>query len=133
MRRALPILVACLAAAGCDPSNLGAGPSFREVDAAAARGLLAEPGVRLLQVRDEAHASRALPDAAVVSPEDPLPAFLAGAEGTLIVVAGDRGLALRYAARLARAGYARVAVVDGGLDAWNEAARREAAADAAGG
>lgn len=117
------VLGAASAAAGCDLRETGGAalaalgwPSFREIEAQQAVGAV-KGGALLLQADGEEGPARRAPGARGVAPDEPL----GDAAGTrrIVVVAEEPELGLRLAARLARAGATRVALVPGGLPAWN--------------
>jgi hypothetical protein len=83
-----------------------------------------------VQGRRRGEDGRRLRDALVVAP-DSLPELPPEA-GWVVVVADDPAEGYRLAARLARAGRARVGVVAGGVAAWEDA-RRAALPDASAG
>jgi hypothetical protein len=117
-------LGAASAAAGCDLRETasvalaGAGrPSFREVEAPQARAAV-RGGALLLQARGAEPPARRAAGARLVEAGAPLDE--AELAHRIVVLAEEPELGLRLGAQLARAGAARVAVVAGGLPAWNE-------------
>ena len=122
----LALALGAVAAAGCDVGSalavLGR-PSFREIDPRRARNLVEEDGALLLQARGEGHPAQRLRGARMVAPGDPLADDAAGRR--IVIVAEDPGFGFRLGARLARAGNTGVAVVPGGLPAWDDENREE--------
>jgi hypothetical protein len=115
-------LGAAAAASGCDLRARSAQalgrlgfPSFREVDPQQAREAV-RGGALLLQARGEEPPARSAAGARLVAPDQPLDEAAAGHK--IVVVAEQPELGLRLGARLARAGASDVAVVPGGLPAW---------------
>jgi len=106
---ALPI--AAVAGCGAEPA------SFREVNALQARELAARAGAQVIQV-GRGPVDLALPEGARVVepgwewPQEPGP-------GPVVIVGAAPEAGYRLAGRMARAGIQGVAVVAGGLDAWN--------------
>jgi hypothetical protein len=116
---------------GCDAQDVAGRvlaacgrPSFREVDAARAQRWRSDGDLLLLQARGEEPPARRVPGAALVAAADGAPAEAAPGR-RIVVVAEETELGLRLGARLARAGVARVAVVSGGLPAWQPEPREE--------
>ena len=116
---------ACLAlAAGalaCEPGDWiwGATRRFEELDAAeGVRRVDRDADTRLVQVRPADSRDRRIEGAEILSPDGALDAAAAPRPHASIVVATDDATALRFAARLVRAGFGRVAAVRGGVDAW---------------
>ncbi len=102
---------------------------IREVDVGGGARLLEDPTAVLLQVRGPDWRGPRVEGTELVASREPLPAELAGASH-VVILAEDVGEGLRMAARLSRAGIQRVAVVRGGVAAW-QAAREPAAPGAA--
>jgi hypothetical protein len=90
-------------------------PSFREVDARQARAAVRR-GALLLQARGAESPARSAPGARLVGPDQPLDEGVAGQR--IVIVAEEPELGFQLGARLARAGATRVAVVPGGLAAF---------------
>jgi len=131
-RRPWSILIAALAlaAGGCDTASgerLGWAPSglrvIREVSAGEGLRLLEDPETLLVQVRGPSRASHRVAGTEIVGARDPLPSHVAEASATVVILAEDASEGMRVAARLSRAGIQGVAIVRGGVAAW-EAARR---------
>lgn len=102
-------------------------PSFRAVSVAEARRLAADPYAQLVQARRSSGPTLAVTGARVLDLEGDLPQDLATTDRPVVVLANDPDDGMRLAARLARAGIQGVALVEGGVSAWeNEAARAEA-------
>ena len=120
-------------AGGCDASQALAHalaaigrPTLRVVDAGAAADLAAAGGTLLEARGDELAPWRAeIPGATAVREGAPLADLPPG--HTFVVVSQQPELALKLAARLARAGTAPVAVVADGLPAWGPALERSEA------
>lgn len=127
-----PPLIAALALAsgGCDT---GTGDRvgwvvpgmrvIREVSAGEGLRLLEDPETILVQVREPTRSSHRVAGTEIVGARDPLPSFVTGSSATVVILAEDASEGMRVAARLARAGIQGVAIVRGGVAAW-EAARR---------
>jgi hypothetical protein len=119
-------LGAASAGAGCDVGGalavLGK-PSFREVDAQEARHWVRDGGALLLQARGEGQPGHRVEGARVVAPGDALAEEAAGRR--IVIVAEEPDLGLSLGARLARAGVTGVAVVPGGLPAWDDEKSKE--------
>jgi rhodanese-related sulfurtransferase len=108
------------AALGCDGggwTSLHQVASFRSVDAAEGRALVARPNARLLQVGRAAGAASVLPGAELVELDADWPVDGKQA-GPIVIVSSAPEAAMRLAARMARAGIQDVVVVDGGIEAW---------------
>jgi hypothetical protein len=123
------VLSAAAAALGCDlrePKSAALAalgwPSFREIEAPQAREAV-RGGALLLQARGEDHPARRAAGARLVLPGQPLDEAARGR--TIVVVAEEPELGFQLGARLARAGETRVAVVPGGLPAWETEATEE--------
>jgi rhodanese-related sulfurtransferase len=124
-----------LALAGCGPLERaleGSAPAFEEVEAERALALIAAGDAALVQAAEAGPAPAPLDGASLVDPDAPLPQAVADEARTLLVVARDLAAARRLAARLARAGAPRVAVVQGGIQAWLAARGGGAGAPSAG-
>jgi rhodanese-related sulfurtransferase len=91
---------------------------IREVSPREAARLLEAPGAVLLQVRGPGATGVRVEGTAVIGASDPLPEGLAEPDPTVVILAEDREQGMALAARLARAGIQRVAVVNGGVEAW---------------
>jgi rhodanese-related sulfurtransferase len=126
-----------LASLGCelgsgDPSS-GAGSSdgwglagirlIREVSAGEGLRLLEDPETVLVQVREPTRRTNRVAGTEIVSARDPLPSHVTESSATVVILAEDASEGMRVAARLSRAGIRDVAIVRGGVAAW-EAARR---------
>jgi hypothetical protein len=119
-------LGAVAAGGGCDLGGALAAlgrPSFREVDARQARDWVRDGGALLLQARGEGQPAHRLRGARMVAPGEALAEDDAGRR--IVIVAEEADLGLSLGARLARAGIADVAVVSGGLPAWDDEKSKE--------
>jgi hypothetical protein len=119
-------LGAVAAGAGCDLDGALAAlgkPSFREVDARQARDWVRDGGALLLQARGEGQPAHRLRGARMVAPGEALAEDDAGRR--IVIVAEEADFGLSLGARLARAGIADVAVVSGGLPAWDDEKSKE--------
>ena len=132
-------LVATLALAvvgtACDVGEwlwAGGVRNFREVSAAEGRKLAAEPAAHLIQVQRATEHAALVPGAWLLSPDEAPPPELGEVTAPVVVLAAENGEGYRLAARLVRAGIQGVAVVDGGLDAWEIEAARATAGEAPG-
>lgn len=96
---------------------------IREVSAGEGLRMLADPETVLVQVLEPHRSSGRVTGTEIVSARDPIPAHIAETSATVVILAEDAGEGLRLAARLSRLGIREVAVVEGGVAAW-EAARR---------
>ena len=128
LRSALLGLALGAASAGtaCDaPSALAVlgRPSFREIDAQSARGLVEEGGALLLQARGEGQPAHRVRGARMLAPGEALAEDAPGPR--IVIVAEEPDLGFRLGARLARAGLTGVTVVPGGLPAWDDEDREE--------
>jgi hypothetical protein len=119
----LVIALAAWALPGCDVreeasaalGSLGMA-SFRTIDGREARRLAEGGDALLLQARGEEPPARRIPGARMMAPDDALDEAPGGRR--IVVLAEAQELGFRLGARLARAGATRVAVVPGGLPAW---------------
>jgi len=110
---ALAALLPIAAGSGC-----GAGAaSFREIDAGQGRELVAREGAQVVQVGHAPLSLAVREGARVVEAGEPWPPDLAA--GPVVIVAAEPEEGYRLAARMARAGIQEVAVVAGGVEAWN--------------
>ncbi len=123
----LGALALAAAATGCDAEawlRARQARAFREVGAAEARRLVTGEDGLLLQDAASAGSTGWVTPARVLAAEGPLPEELVATQRPLVVVAGDDATARRLAARLVRAGAGSVAVVRGGVAAWQRHAGR---------
>jgi rhodanese-related sulfurtransferase len=130
MRRSLGMIAAsALVLAACDAGWLHERGLrvIREVDVGDGARLLEDPAAILLQVRGPDWKGPRVDGTELVASRDPLPPGLAGS-ATVVILAEDFDEGLRMAARLSRAGIQEVAVVRGGVAAW-QAARSAAASE----
>ena len=114
------------ALAGCD-TVLRPGDAdlhlIREVSAGDGMRLLADPETVLVQVLEPKRTAGRVAGTQIVSARDPIPSHIAETSATVVILAEDAREGLRVAARLVRIGIQDVAIVRGGVAAW-EAARR---------
>jgi len=132
-RKAALEIAAVLAMTGCEPATplswLGI-PSIRELPVERAVDRLNEDAGHVVQLRDPGERLGRIPDARLLGRDEDIPPGLAEEPGWLLVVASRPDEAMRLAARLARAGHPRVAVVTGDVGALRDlrtASRQEAA------
>jgi rhodanese-related sulfurtransferase len=122
MRRRLGLLALLVLAVACEAGWLHERGLrvIREVDVGEGDRLLEDPDAILLQVRGPGWKGPRLAGTEVLDASAPLPPGLADSR-TVVVLAEDLGEGLRMAARLSRAGIQGVAVVKGGVAAWQAA------------
>ena len=96
---------------------------IREVSAGEGMRLLADPDTVLVQVLEPRRTAGRVAGTEIVSARDPIPRHIAESSATVVILAEDAREGLKVAARLSRVGIQDVAVVRGGVAAW-EAARR---------
>ena len=116
---------------GCDdPSRSGhlGLRVIREVSAGDGMRLLEDPETVLVQVLDPRRSAGRVAGTEIVSARDPIPAHIAETSATVVILAEDAREGIKVAARLIRVGIQDVAVVRGGVAAW-EAARRTGTPD----
>ncbi len=129
-----PLATLALLATACwigDSRSVLGARSFREVSATEGRRLLERPGAVLVQPLVTQKPGRIVRGAERIREGAPLPLPVDGAAAPVVVVAADVDAGFRAAARLARAGIEEVAVVRGGVAAWETARPRIEAASAA--
>jgi rhodanese-related sulfurtransferase len=114
-----------LAVAACDPGWLETRGLhvIREVSVGEGARLLEDPEAQLIQVRGPEWTGVRVAGTSLVAARDPLPPELADGAVRIIVLAEELDQGLRMAARLSRAGIQEVAVVRGGVAAWQAAHR----------
>jgi len=119
-RRLLAAAALGVVLAACDPGWLHERGLrvIREVSAGEGMRLLEDPGTALIQVRGDAWTGVRVEGTALVAEQDPLPEQVAG---RVVVLAEGLDEGMRMAARLSRAGIRDVAVVRGGVAAWQAA------------
>ena len=106
-------------ALACGPGEwLGVARHFEEIEAEEAIGRVASEPVYLVQVRAPDSDDPRIAGAAILAPDERLPARSDAGDRPVFVVGRDDPGARRFAARLLRAGFERVAVVRGGLQPW---------------
>jgi rhodanese-related sulfurtransferase len=119
-----------LASVGCDAGSgdregwgLPGMRVIREVSAGEGLRLLEDAETVLVQVREPSRRSHRVAGTEIVNALDPLPIQVTESSATVVILAEDASEGMRVAARLSRAGIQDVAIVRGGIAAW-EAARR---------
>jgi rhodanese-related sulfurtransferase len=124
LARSSALVVAAVGLA-CDPGDwtLGGARHFAAVDPTDAARELATDDAWLLQVRDAGGGDPRAPGSEVVTSVQPLPPCAVARDRAVLVVGHDDASARRYASRLVRAGFARVFVIRGGIQAWRESTR----------
>ena len=104
---------------GCDQawwlSRMGI-PSIREVPVERVQEWAPRGNLHFVQVRSPEDRAPHLAQALLLGPDETIPSALAGTRDWVMVLASEHEAALRLAARLARAGLPRVAVVTGDLE-----------------
>ena len=133
MLRWLPtpwLTLLALVSSGCDPGSvdregwsLPGMRVIREVSAGEGLRLLEDDETVLVQVRELTRRTHRVAGTEIVSARDPLPSHVTESSATVVILAEDEREGMRVAARLSRAGIQDVAIVRGGVAAW-EAARR---------
>jgi hypothetical protein len=119
-------LGAVSAGSGCDVGGALAAlgkPTFREVDARQARDWVREGDALLVQARGTGQPAHRLRGARMMAPGEALAEDAKGRR--IVIVAEEADLGLSLGARLARAGVTGVAVVSGGLPAWDDDKSKE--------
>ncbi len=100
----------------CDGTWLAEGRVIRELSPEQAARLLRDPEVQLFQVWEPRGSGARVEGSELWAAGDPVPRE--GGPSRIIVVAEDPASGLAAAARLARSGIPSVAVVRGGVAAW---------------
>ncbi len=128
LARASALVLTTALGLACDSGGwtLGGARHFAAVDPIDATRQVASGDAWLLQVRDAGSGDPRAPGSEVVTSVQPLPPRAAARDRAVLVVGHDDASARRYASRLVRAGFARVFVIRGGIEAWRESARATA-------